>query len=89
MTTHTVVNTMRRSGTRRTTNGEATGETAVVVTRVRARARATGRDLRLPVLQTGTVRNGQITEVRPFCWDTQAIADPCAGSASRDRLHIR
>ncbi|MGW7274095.1 nuclear transport factor 2 family protein [Streptomyces sp. NPDC054864] len=51
----------------------ATGETAVVHTQVRARARATGRELAFPVLQTITVRAGRITEVRPFYWDTAAI----------------
>lgn len=56
----------------------ATGETAVVRTQVRARARATGRALSFPILQTITVKGGQITEVRPFYWDTQAIADACA-----------
>ncbi|MBI0313726.1 MULTISPECIES: nuclear transport factor 2 family protein [Streptomyces violaceusniger group] len=58
----------------------ATGETAVVLTQVRARARATGRELSFPILQTITVKDGRITEVRPFYWDTQAIADACAGS---------
>ncbi|WP_326689221.1 MULTISPECIES: nuclear transport factor 2 family protein [unclassified Streptomyces] len=62
----------------------ATGETAVVLTQVRARARATGRELSFPILQTVTVKNGRITEVRPFYWDTQAIADACAQSASAD-----
>ncbi|WP_367045057.1 nuclear transport factor 2 family protein [Streptomyces sp. Je 1-332] len=51
----------------------ATGETAVIHTQVRARARATGRELAFPVLQTITVREGRITEVRPFYWDTAAI----------------
>ncbi|MFG2805653.1 nuclear transport factor 2 family protein [Streptomyces sp. DT199] len=56
----------------------ATGETAVVLTRVRARARATGRELAFPILQTITVKDGRITEVRPFYWDTMAIAEACA-----------
>ncbi len=56
----------------------ATGETAVVLTQVRARARASGRELGFPILQAITVRNGRITEVRPFYWDTRAIADACA-----------
>ncbi|MFE4049461.1 nuclear transport factor 2 family protein [Streptomyces sp. YIM B13518] len=56
----------------------ATGETAVVLTRVRARARATGRELGFPILQTITVESGRITEVRPFYWDTRAVADACA-----------
>jgi ketosteroid isomerase-like protein len=56
----------------------ATGETAVVLTRVRARARATGRELAFPILQTITVKDGRITDVRPFYWDTMAIAEACA-----------
>ncbi|MBT2383619.1 nuclear transport factor 2 family protein [Streptomyces sp. ISL-11] len=56
----------------------ATGETAVVLTRVRARARATGRELTFPILQTIKVKDGRIAEVRPFYWDTAAIADACA-----------
>ncbi|GJF25821.1 nuclear transport factor 2 family protein [Streptomyces sp. HO565] len=56
----------------------ATGETAVVLTQIRARARASGRELGFPILQAITVKNGRITEVRPFYWDTRAIADACA-----------
>lgn len=56
----------------------ATGETAVVLTQVRARARATGRELRFPILQAITVKDGRITEIRPFYWDTRAIAHACA-----------
>ncbi|EOY44882.1 hypothetical protein SLI_0163 [Streptomyces lividans 1326] len=56
----------------------ATGETAVVLTQVRARARATGRELSFPILQAITVKDGRITEVRPFYWDTRAIAEVCA-----------
>ena len=51
----------------------AMGETAVVHSQVRARARATGRELAFPVLQTIAVRDGRIAEVRPFYWDTAAI----------------
>ncbi|MFJ1460196.1 nuclear transport factor 2 family protein [Nocardia sp. N2S4-5] len=49
----------------------------VVRTWVSARARATGRDLKFPILQTITVADGRIAEVRPFYWDTAAIADAC------------
>ncbi|REK90783.1 nuclear transport factor 2 family protein [Streptomyces inhibens] len=56
----------------------ATGETAVVLTQVRARARATGRELTFPILQAITVTGGRIAEVRPFYWDTEAIAGACA-----------
>jgi ketosteroid isomerase-like protein len=55
----------------------ATGETAVVLTQVRARARATGRELTFPILQTIKVKDGQISEVRPFYWDTAAIVTSC------------
>ncbi|WP_166355337.1 nuclear transport factor 2 family protein [Phytoactinopolyspora limicola] len=57
-----------------------TGETTVVLTQVRTRARATGRELTFPILQTITLDHGQITEVRPFYWDTNAIADACGTS---------
>lgn len=50
----------------------------VVLTRVRARARATGRELSFPILQTITVGDGRITEVHPFYWDTAAIAKACS-----------
>ncbi|WKX69978.1 nuclear transport factor 2 family protein [Streptomyces sp. XD-27] len=65
----------------------ATGETAVVLTRVRARARATGRELTFPILQTIKVTDGRIANVRPFYWDTAAIADACAvpPRAAQDR----
>ncbi|MFH8933964.1 nuclear transport factor 2 family protein [Streptomyces griseosporeus] len=62
----------------------ATGETAVVLTHVRARARATGRELSFPILQAITVKDGQISEVRPFYWDTRAITDACAMPTARD-----
>jgi len=50
---------------------------AVVLTQVRARARATGRELAFPILQTIDATGGRIREVRPFYWDTAAIADAC------------
>ncbi|MEV1007764.1 nuclear transport factor 2 family protein [Streptomyces sp. NPDC049881] len=55
----------------------ATGETVVVLTQIRARARATGRELGFPILQTIRVEDGRIAEVYPFYWDTRAIADAC------------
>ncbi|XVV07527.1 nuclear transport factor 2 family protein [Actinosynnema sp. CA-248983] len=50
----------------------------VVLTRVHARVRATGRDLEFPILQVITVEDGRITDVRPFYWDTGAIAAACS-----------
>ncbi|MEU7786086.1 nuclear transport factor 2 family protein [Amycolatopsis sp. NPDC049159] len=55
----------------------ATTSPLVVLTHVHARARATGRELDFPILQTITVTGGRITEVRPFYWDTAAIAAAC------------
>jgi uncharacterized protein len=54
------------------------GDVVVVRTEVRATARATGRQLEFPILQTVRVAEGRITEVWPFYWDTAAIADACA-----------
>ncbi|CAM2995577.1 nuclear transport factor 2 family protein [Saccharomonospora xinjiangensis] len=50
----------------------------VVRTQVRARARATGAELQFPIIQTIIVENGRISEVRPFYWDTAAVAQACS-----------
>jgi ketosteroid isomerase-like protein len=50
----------------------------VVLTQVHARSRATGRELDFPILQTVHVNQGQITEIRPFYWDTAAIVKACS-----------
>ena len=55
----------------------ATTSPLVVLTSVHTRARSTGRELDFPILQTITVKGGRITEVRPFYWDTGAIANAC------------
>ncbi|GGU99700.1 nuclear transport factor 2 family protein [Streptomyces spectabilis] len=44
---------------------------------IRARVRATGRALAFPILQSIAVEEGRIREVRPFYWDTAAIAAAC------------
>lgn len=55
----------------------ALGATSVVLTRVRARTRATGRELEFPILQAIRIEDGRIAEVWPFYWDTAAIAEAC------------
>jgi ketosteroid isomerase-like protein len=55
----------------------AAGDDVVVRTQVRARARATGRELEFPILQMIRVVDGRIAEVWPFYWDTAAIAEAC------------
>ncbi|WP_279581268.1 nuclear transport factor 2 family protein [Fodinicola feengrottensis] len=59
----------------------ATADPLVVLTQVQARARATGRELEFPILQTITVRDERIAGVRPFYWDTAAIAAACSAGA--------
>jgi ketosteroid isomerase-like protein len=55
----------------------ATDGPAVVLTQVHARARATGLELDFPILQIVEATNGRITDIRPFYWDTAAIANAC------------
>ena len=55
----------------------STSGTAVVLTQVHARARATGRELDFPILQTIRIVDGRIADVRPFYWDTTEIAAAC------------
>ncbi len=52
----------------------ATPELAVVLTNVHARARATGQEVDFPILQIVRFEGGRIVEVRPFYWDTAALA---------------
>ena len=59
----------------------ATEGTAVVLTEVHARARATGKELDFPILQTVAVEDGRITEIRPFYWDAAAIREACTERA--------
>lgn len=59
----------------------ATEGPLVVLTQVHARARATGREVDFPIVQTITVEGGRITEVRPFYWDTGLIAEVCTAPA--------
>ncbi|WP_280434403.1 nuclear transport factor 2 family protein [Nocardia carnea] len=52
----------------------------IVLTHVNACSRDSGRELNFPILQTITVTEGLISEVRPFYWDTAAIVDACSVS---------
>ncbi|MFB9906342.1 nuclear transport factor 2 family protein [Allokutzneria oryzae] len=52
----------------------ATEGPLVVLTDVHAHARATAKEIDFRILQTITVTGGRISEVRPFYWDTAAIA---------------
>lgn len=58
----------------------ATGEPLVVLTQVRATARATGQQLEFPILQTVTVADARITDIRPFYWDTATVASACSSA---------
>ena len=48
------------------------GETVVIVCTLVTRIRATGRELKLPMVQVVTVRSGKITDFRPFYWNVPA-----------------
>ncbi|MCX4451254.1 hypothetical protein ACIOEZ_17235 [Streptomyces sp. NPDC087866] len=50
------------------------GDVVVVLNRGRLQARATGRILDTSVMQLITVKDGLITEIHPFYWDTLAVA---------------
>ena len=53
----------------------STGEPLVVLTHVRARSRLTGRQIDFPIVRTVGVRDGRISEIRPFYRDTAASSD--------------
>ncbi len=55
-----------------------TPDSAVVLTQVHARSRATGREIDFPILQLIRTADGRISQVRPFYWDTAAIVAACS-----------
>ena len=54
----------------------------VVHTDVRGRSRTTGHEIRFPILQIIRIRDRRIWDVRPFYWDTAAIAAACVPDVS-------
>jgi hypothetical protein len=64
----------------------ASGTTTVVHTQIRARSRATGTELRFPLLQTIALDERGIREVHPFYWDTAAIVAACETTVRNGEL---
>ncbi|MFI0773394.1 nuclear transport factor 2 family protein [Streptomyces sp. NPDC021212] len=54
-------------------------DTVVATNRVRFVARATGREVVTSIVQTVTLRDGRIREIRPYYWDPAAISEACGG----------
>ncbi len=48
------------------------GNTVVIACTLVTRVRATGKEMKLPMVQKVTVENGKITEFRPFYWNVPA-----------------
>ena len=48
------------------------GETVVITCDLLTRTRSTGEEMKLPMAQVVTVRNGKIIEFRPFYWNVPA-----------------
>jgi uncharacterized protein len=61
------------------------GNTLVVLCELVVRSRARGIELRAPMVQVITVRDGLIVDFRPFYWDTAAVADSCDASRRRPK----
>ena len=57
------------------------GDTVVIVDRLVTRVRATGEVVDLPMAQVVTVKEGKITEFRPFYWNVPAYV---AAAGSKD-----
>ncbi|MEJ3651492.1 nuclear transport factor 2 family protein [Actinomycetes bacterium KLBMP 9759] len=55
----------------------ADSDTVVVLLHVRLRSRVTGRWLDTSIVQVDKIKDGRITEFRPFYWDPAAVADVC------------
>ena len=57
------------------------GDTVVIVGRLVTRVRATGETMDLPMAQVVTVKEGRITDFRPFYWNVPAYAVAAGSSA--------
>jgi uncharacterized protein len=51
----------------------AQGDQVMVVLRLKARSRATGKVVDMPMAELWTLRNGKIAGVQPFYWDTAEV----------------
>lgn len=58
----------------------ASGDRVVVLTLGQAVARATGVEIEWRLSEVCTLANGLITEIRPFYWDTAAVAAAVSGT---------
>ncbi len=54
------------------------GDTLVILCTLETRTRATGEVMRMPMAQAVTVREGKITEFRPFYWNVPAYTAAAA-----------
>ena len=68
----------------------AQGSTVVVVSRMQAKARATGRDVDCFIAELFVINNNRIEEVRPFYFDTASLADAsiAARSSAPEKLKL-
>ncbi len=57
------------------------GDTVVIVGTLATRIRATGETMELPMAQAVTVKEGKITDFRPFYWNVPAYAAAARSSA--------
>ncbi len=58
------------------------GDTVVIVGMLATRLRATGETMELPMTQVVTVKEGRITDFRPFYWNVPAYVEAARKSAS-------
>ena len=56
-------------------------DTVVIVGTLATRSRATGETMELPMTQVVTVKDGKITDFRPFYWNVPAYAAAARSSA--------
>ncbi|MCE0764919.1 nuclear transport factor 2 family protein [Pseudonocardia kujensis] len=54
-----------------------TDDTVAIVLRLRARSRATGREVDMPMVHVVRIQDDLIRDFRPFYWDTAEVAAAC------------
>lgn len=61
------------------------GEQVMAVVRLRARARATGEEIDMPMAELWTFSNGKVAGIQPFYFDTARVARATTPARSADR----
>jgi ketosteroid isomerase-like protein len=60
--------------------GDASGDHFIMMQRLRARSRKTGQATEITIAELFSFQDGRLILIRPYYWDTKALAELCQSS---------